>query len=310
MDVNHTQNLQATALSLFSISTNIFWQALPVAFLFAMLTIFVRSEISGSSFEKLFRRVILAILLLVAFPQISKAFLGLESTLIDAFGGQTDLNKMFTQISDSAKHVRENSAINWFKVGELGMNIITTLSFLVLSIVKRFLDVLQICLWNLLHVLGPLALLGCLFPTFHSIPKGIFLGLFELTLWKPLWVILARILIAIGFGESPTGVSDWFNVAIMNFAVAGLMITTPMLVHGFLNGALAAVGGSAIQTMISGAAPAMMQVPMKSIQYATRSAKNVTMKGASWMTSKLTGSKLPEQKPKEKQTGSKQNERK
>jgi len=306
MDVSHAQNLQAPALSLFSVSTNFFWQALPVVFLFSMLTIFIRSDISGSSFEKLFRRVILAILLLVAFPQISKAFLGLESTLIDAFGGQTDLIKMFSQISEKAKEVKDTSAINWFKVGELGMNIITTLSFLILSVVKRFLDVLQICLWNLLHVLGPLALLGCLFPTFHSIPKGIFLGLFELTLWKPVWVILARILIAIGFGESPAGVSDWFNVAIMNFAVAGLMISTPMLVHGFLNGTLASVGGSAIQTMISGAAPAMMQVPMKSIQYATRTAKNTTTKAASWTASKFfRPSKVQDQKPKEKQKSTK-----
>ena len=65
-------SLHEVSLSLFEVSKGIFWNALPPAFLFAMLLIYLSGEISGSAFERLFKRLVIAILLLVAFPQISE----------------------------------------------------------------------------------------------------------------------------------------------------------------------------------------------------------------------------------------------
>jgi hypothetical protein len=216
---------------------------------------------------------LIAIALLVAFPQISSAIQGLEGHLIDAFGGDTSLIQVFARVGDKAKEMKDQGTSNWLKIGQFTLSLITTLSFLILSIVKRFLDVLHLTIWNLLHILGPLALLGCLFPSFTAVPKGIFMGMLELALWKPVWVILARLLVAIGFGETPADPSQWFDIAVMNFAVAGLMASTPMLVHGFFAGSLASAGGSAIQTMLSGAGVAMAGLPMKTLQQGTRWAK-------------------------------------
>jgi hypothetical protein len=271
------QSLQATSETLFQTSSHIFWAALAPMLLLAILALFFSGDITGSQFEKLFKRLIIAILLLIAFPTIASTFQELEHSLIEAFGGESGIAQVFAQIGTRAQEIKQAGTVNWLKIGQIGLSIISTLSFLILAIVKRFLDVLHLAIWNLLLVLGPLAFLACLFPSFSSIPKGIFTGMLELSLWKPVWVILGRVLIAIGFTETPEDPSQWFNTAVMNFAVAGLMASTPMLVHGFLSGTLASIGGSTIQTMISGAGTALTKTPMAAIQ-----------SGVSWGRSKAT----------------------
>jgi hypothetical protein len=143
-----------------------------------------------------------------------------------------------------------------------------------LSAIQHFLAVLQIVIWNLLHILAPVALLACLFPSLSAIPRGIFIGLLEVALWKPMWVILARILLAVGFGEAPATPDQWLDTIIMNFAVAGLVASTPMLVHGFLSGGLSAVGGSTLQTMASGMGTFMLQYPMSYMKTPWMDTKN------------------------------------
>jgi hypothetical protein len=137
--------------------------------------------------------------------------------------------------------------------------------------------------------LSPLALLGCLSPSFTAIPKGIFLGMLELCLWKPFWLILAKILLAIGYYQTPTDPSQWFDTAVMNFAVAGLMATTPGLVHGFLSGTIASVGGSAAQTMLSGAGASMAMLPMGAMQAAARVTKSTAARGVGSMVRTIRG---------------------
>lgn len=263
-------NVSTTALSLFETSRQMFWLFLPAAFLLAILMIYVSGEISGARFESLFRRLLIAIMLLVAFPQISNTLVGLESYLTNAFGGEQTLTDIFSRVSDRVKEVKDAGSVSWLQVGKLSLTIISTVSFLILSIVQRFLGVLHVVVWNLLHILGPLALLGCLFPTWSNVPKGIFIGMLELALWKPVWVILGRIFVAIGFGTTPPDPSQWLDAAIMNFAVAGLMACTPALVHGFLSGALASIGGSAVQTMLSGTGGALATLPIKTLSSAAQ----------------------------------------
>ena len=48
----------------------------------------------------------------------------------------------------------------------------------------------------------------------------------------------------------------------MNFAVAGLMVSTPALVHGFLSGSLAGVGGTALQSMAGGLGAMLAGAPL------------------------------------------------
>lgn len=284
-------DLNSTVHSLFQTSVGIFWSALPAAMLLAMVGIYASGEISGARFENLFRRIFIAIALLAGFHQISSLFLDLEGYLIQSFGGDAALVQVFAHVGDRATDIKNGASSSWIKIGQMGLSLISTLSFLVLAVVKRFLDVLHLSIWNLLHVLGPIALLGCLSPTFSAVPKGIFLGMLEISLWKPFWVILGRIMLAIGFNETPTDPSQWFDTAVLNFAIAGLMVTTPMLVHGFLSGQLASAGGSAIQTMVGGAGAAMSSIPMKAIRSAASTTKNAVVRtgkvSAQLLTKKL-----------------------
>jgi len=272
-DSNQIANLSATTSILFQKSASLFWAMMPVALLIAMLTLYVSGEMSGGKLENLVRRLIIAIAALIAFPQISQAIQGIEVYLVDAFGGDAYLAQVFSKLGDTAASMKQEGATNWLKIGQLGLNIITTLSFLILAVIREFLDMLHLSLWNLFHVLGPIALIGCLFPSWSQVPKGVFIGMLELALWKPVWIILARLLIAIGFGQTPTDVSKWFDAAVLNFAVAGLMASTPILVHSFLSGSISSMGSSVLQTMASGAGAALAAQPMRLLQ-----------KGAGWAT--------------------------
>ena len=275
MNATQLASLQSTSLALYEVSRGIFWNVLPAAFLFALLMIYLSGEISGSAFERLFKRVVIAILLLVAFPSISEMFVSLETYLVSAFGGDDSLKEIFLKISNHAEEIKNAGSSNWMKFGQWGLTLIATLSFLILSIVQHFLDVLHITVWNLLNILAPIAFLGCLFPTQIQIPRGIFMGMLELTLWRPFWVLLGKILMAIGFGDAPADLSQWFDTAIMNFAVAGLMVSTPVLVHAFLSGSLGAIGSSALQSMAGGAGMILSQAPARAISQGVSAGKNV-----------------------------------
>lgn len=269
----HFQNVQEVAHSLFMVSRSIFWDGLPIAFLLSILMIYVSGQITGQAFEGLFRRLLIAIALMVAFPQISSIIHGVGERLTVAYGGEETLRDLFSHIGDKAKDIRESGVSNWIKLGETVLTIVTTLSFIILSAIQHFLAVLQVVIWNILHILAPVGLLACLFPSLSAIPRGIFMGMLEVVLWKPMWVILARILLAVGFGEAPATPDRWLDTVIMNFAVAGLVASTPMLVHGFLSGSLAAIGGSTLQTMTSGMGAFMLQYPMSHLKTPLMDAK-------------------------------------
>ena len=68
-----------------------------------------------------------------------------------------------------------------------------------------------------------------------------------------------------GFGETPADPSQWFDTAVMNFAVAGLMASTPMIVHGILSGTLASVGAGVLQTALSGTGAMLAGMPMRAL---------------------------------------------
>jgi hypothetical protein len=256
-----TSNLSQTAMQLFSVSRGIFWLALPAALILALLMMYLTNQISGAKVESILRRLLVAIALLVAFPEISALLTNLDHSLVDAFGGDQSLITLFSKIADQVKAIKDTGALSWIKVGQMGLSLIATASYIILAFVQKFLLLLRLLLWNLLHVLGPIALLGCLFPSFETIPRGVFIGLLEISLWRPLWVILSQLLLGIGFGTPPSGISDWLDLAIMNFAVAALMVSTPSLVHAFLSGALASVGGTAVQSMVGGAGAFLAGAP-------------------------------------------------
>lgn len=296
-----TQNLSVVVRELFQKSENLFWLGLPAATLFAILLIYISGEITGGKLETLFKRILIAILLLTAFQEISRFFSGLEDGLVHYFGGEESLQTIFDRVKAHIDSVSQTGAGFWLKFGQYALTIISTLSFLLLAVVKKFLDVIHLTLWNLIHILGPVALLGCLFPSFHAVPKGIFLGLFELSLWKPIWIVIGRILLAIGFGEAPATPENWLDTAIMNFAVAGLMIMTPSIVHAFVTGSLGAIGGNVMQTMTNGMAAVALALPMRTMKSAGMKVKDSATNGVRNMGRSLYRRAMPKNNPKTNQ---------
>ena len=267
VDQSHLLALSDTTRSLFQQSTSIFWTALPVCVLISFLSIYLVGDgITGAKIEGLFRRIFIAIALLAAFNEISGFVQGLEDYLVTAFGGDSYIQEIFSKLASRADAIKQAGQVSWVNVGAFGINIIATLSFLILAIVRHFLDMLHLIIWNLLHVLGPVALLGCVFPSFIQVPKGVFLGMLELALWKPIWVILARLLISVGYADSPQDISQWFDTAVLNFAVAGLMASTPMIARALLSGTIGGLGGSMVQTMASGVGGFLAAQPMRMLQ--------------------------------------------
>jgi hypothetical protein len=275
-----TTNLSQTAMQLFSVSRGIFWAALPAMMILAFLMMYVSGQISGAKVGSILRRVLVAVGLLVAFPEISALFTNLDHSLVDALGGDHSLLSVFSKVADQVKSVKDTGIMSWIKIGQMELSLITTISYILLAFVQKFLLLIRLLLWNLLHVLGPIALLGCLFPSFEVVPRGIFIGLLEISLWRPMWVILSQLLLSIGFGTPPTGISDWLDLAIMNFAVAALMVSTPALVHGFLSGTLGSVGGGTIQSMIGGVGALLAGAPGLVAMKGYQMAKNRIVKPA------------------------------
>ena len=73
-----------TSKEMFEISRNIFWSGIPVAFLLSLLMIYASGQISSARIGGLIRRLLVAVALIVAMPQISSTLASLDHSLVAA----------------------------------------------------------------------------------------------------------------------------------------------------------------------------------------------------------------------------------
>lgn len=235
----------------------VYYMALPVAILIAVVMGYMGS--GGTDYVDTVKRVFVATVLLVAFPEISNAILSVCDGLankIDDMSGLDAVLRMAQEKSESysiAKHAM------LLKFNDLIIAVLSFLSFLLLYISRYITIAMYYFFWTLLSVVSPIMILFYIFPKTSYLTGNLFKGLIEVASWKIIWALLSAMLTSLTFGNVYQTDGHYVTLIVMNFVISLAMLMTPSIVKSMVGeGAQAMAGTLGVATMA-----AMASIPAK-----------------------------------------------
>jgi hypothetical protein len=268
-----------------------FYLLLPVFFSLAVVLAWFRSPAGGPEFMDVVKRTIVATVLLVSFPDISKAILEVADGIaarIDEVNGLDAVVRMAEQKSESYTMSATSLLLQF---NDLLIATLSILSYLILYIARYLTIAMYHFFWLFFMVSSPLLILFTLFEGTAQITKNLFKGMIEVACWKIVWAILGAMLTALSFGDAYQAEGSYLTLIVMNLVIATAMLMTPMMVRS--------ISGSGLQSMSSsiGAATvaAMAAAPGKIGKLASmeKTSRSAIGDARELMMSRVTGQERP-----------------
>lgn len=231
---------------------SIYYLLLPVFFLIAVTLTWFRSPSGSPDFLDIIKRAVVATLLLVAFPDISRAILEITDSIalrIDEVNGIDNILKMAEQKSESYTMSATSLLLQF---DDLIIASLSILSYIILYVARYLTIAMYHFFWLFFMVTSPLLILFYMFQGTSQITKNLFSGMIEVACWKIVWAILGAMLTALAFGDAYQAEGSYITLVVMNFVIASAMLMTPMLVKSLYTSGLTQMTGS-IGSMATGA---------------------------------------------------------
>lgn len=220
----------------------VYYMALPVAILLAVVMGYLQS--GGADYVDTLKRVFVATLLLIAFPDISQAIIGVCDGIahrIDDMSGLETVMRMAQEKSDSYSTAKN---VLLLKFNDLVIAILSFLSFLILYISRYLTIAMYYFFWVLLSVVSPIMILFYIFPKTSYMTGNLFKGLIEVASWKIIWAILSAMLTSLSFGNIYQTEGHYATLIVLNFVIALAMLMTPMIVKSIVGEGAQALAGT------------------------------------------------------------------
>jgi len=265
---------------------NIYYLLLPVFFSLAVVIAWFKSPAGSPEFLDIIKRAVIATILLVAFPDISKAVLFIADGITERIDKLNSLDNIVRMAQEKSENYSLSVTSVLLQFNDLLIATLSFLSYLVLYIARYLTIAMYHFFWIFFMISAPLLLLFNLFEGTQQITKNLFKGMIEVACWKIVWAILGAMLTALSFGDAYRTEGNYLTLIVMNFVIATAMLMTPMMVKSIV--------GSGLQSMSSslGAATvaAMAAVPAKGAMIAKTSRSAIDTAG-SFMSSKPNSQK-------------------
>lgn len=252
---------------------NMYYLLLPVFFALAVVVAWFKSPTGSPEFLDIIKRTVVATVLLVAFPDISKAILFVADGIterIDKLSGLDTVIRMAQEKSESYT-LSVTSAIIAFN--DLIIATLSFLSYLVLYVARYLTVAMYHFFWTFFLISAPLLLLFNLFEGTQQITKNLFKGMIEVACWKIVWAVLGAMLTALSFGDAYRAEGSYLTLIVMNFVIATAMLMTPMMVKSIVGNGLQSMSSSIGAATIAAFAAAPAKVgKLASMEKTSRSA--------------------------------------
>ena len=231
---------------------NMYYLLLPVFFLVAVALTWFKSPSGSPDFMDILKRAVVATLLLVAFPDISRAIIEIADSIalrIDEVNGIDNILKMAEQKSESYTMSASSLLLQF---DDLIIASLSIFSYIILYIARYLTIAMYHFFWLFFMVTSPLLILFHMFEGTSQITKNLFSGMIEVACWKIVWAILGAMLTALAFGDAYQAEGSYITLVVMNFVIASAMLMTPMLVKSLYSKGLTSMAGP-IGAMAGGA---------------------------------------------------------
>ncbi len=237
--------------------SQLYYLALPVAILFAVAIGFLKS--GQPDYLDTVKRAFVATILLVAFPEISNAIVGVCDGIaqrIDDMSGLAQFMKLAQE--KSASYPLTKSAI-LLKFDDLIIAFLSFASFIFIYVARYLTIAMYYFFWVFLSITSPIMILFYIFPSTAYLTTNLFKGLIQVACWKICWAILSAMLRSLSLGNIYQTEGSYLTLIVLNFVIAIAMLLTPMIVKSTMGEGAQAMAG----TLGAGAVASMASLPGK-----------------------------------------------
>lgn len=243
---------------------NMYYLLLPVFFSLAVVVAWFRNPAGSPEFLDIIKRAIIATILLVAFPDISKAILYIADGITEKIDKLNSLDTLIRMAQEKSGSYSMSATSMLLQFNDLIMATLSFLSYLILYIARYLTIAMYHFFWIFFMISAPLLLLFNLFEGTQQITKNLFKGMIEVACWKIVWAILGAMLAALSFGEMYRTEGSYLVIIVMNFVIAVAMLLTPMMVKSLVGGGLqsmsSSIGAASIAAMAAAPAKAAASI--------------------------------------------------
>ena len=216
----------------------IYYLMLPVFFALSVAVTWFRHPQGGIEFVDVLKRALISTLLLVAFPEISKAIVFVADGIVERIDAINSLDNFMRMAQEKSQSYSFSPTSILLQFDDLIIAALAFLSYLVVYIARFLTIAMYHFFWIFYTVIAPLLLLFNMFSSTSQITKNLFKGMIEVASWKIIWAILGAMLTALSFSKIYQIEGNYITLMAMNFIIAIAMLMTPKIVsaivgHGF-----------------------------------------------------------------------------
>ena len=243
---------------------NMYYLLLPVFFALAVVVAWFRNPTGSPEFLDIIKRAVIATILLVAFPDISKAILYIADGITEKIDKLNSLDTLIRMAQEKSDSYSMSASTMLLQFNDLIMATLSFLSYLVLYIARYLTIAMYHFFWIFFMISAPLLLLFNLFSGTQQITTNLFKGMIEVACWKIVWAIFGAMLAALSFGDMYKTEGSYIVIIVMNFVIAVAMLMTPMMVKSLVGGGLqsmsSSIGAASVAAMAAAPAKAATMV--------------------------------------------------
>jgi len=263
----------------------LFYMLVTVFLLFGVLVEYFKLPLGGSpSFGPLVGRVLVASLLLYSYPEIANLLKSLSQGLCERLG---DLAHFKTALQRMGEKVDELSW-SWTSVRQSVIVAISYLSFFLLYFSVHVAQATYLYASVILYVVSPFLIALFVLPQTSGATKGLFRSLIEISLWKPLWCIIATLVWSTGVSQiqSESSQISFLSAVCFSLIGAGSLLITPVVVHALAGAGLSSMTSNLSSVSVPGVGSITPEKAFSQGWKTTAHISNATLTGIELATSR------------------------
>jgi hypothetical protein len=222
--------LSQEARSLHDLFQSLFYALIVTFMVLGVFVEYFRWPLGGvPAFSSLVGRALVAVIMLQGYSEATNLIRTVTDELANQIGGFNNIDLVVSRLSDRLGTM----SMSWVSVKETVSIGISYLSFFLLYFSKYVAEGLVLFTWVLCYVFSPILIALFTLPATSGAAKGLFRTLFEVSIWKIVWSVLATLLWSSALTElnKPEADVNFVAVVSMNLALAGSLLLTPIIVH-------------------------------------------------------------------------------
>lgn len=237
------------------------------------------------SFGPLVGRALVAAILLFSYPEIANFLHDITSSLSEKLGNLADFKVAMDKMGEKVDQL----SWSWTSVRQSMIVGLSYISFFLLYFSVHVAQAIYLYSSVLLYIFSPILIALFVLPQTAGATSALFRSLIEISMWKPVWCVIATLIWSTGISEiQGSGSSVSFLSAVCFCLIAaGSLVCTPMVVHALAGAGLASMAQNISSIGVQGVGTV---TPLKSFSTASNIVKgsvNAGLTGADLATRQM-----------------------